>query len=335
MHKNHLGKLDYVQFIGGGPKCKIVSPDRLRQPINMRLFQQHTTRMIRDAMEQVVKAKVIGRSMVLDEMKARMGCGKSENFDGECGLSNCYVCEIDAAVEFFDEHLKDFCSMSRNHDAFAKGVGLLEDCCLMGKKEPSVLVTNKKWVDGMTKLLMEAIRKTLEVYGTVGELNVGELQKMFGNLDYVYERLMAGQKSSNAKYTFEILNENSENETPLKLMPIQDFFSEEELEEHMASLTVEFRVIYGTKQVPSKAAEWDGRVGTAEGVLKVRPQDAFLVKTPHGAGIGKQILSAGLFDTENGIYYGMQPDEINYNNKDPLLQMVPNRRSVGNRLIIN
>ena len=118
-------------------------------------------------------------------------------------------------------------------------------------------------------------------------------------------------------------------------MPIQDFFSEEELEEHMASLTVEFRVIYGTKQVPSKAAEWDGRVGTAESVLKMRPQDAFLVKIPHGADIGKQILSAGLFDTENGIYYGMQPDEINYNNKDPLLQMVPNRRSVGNRLIIN
>ena len=285
-------------------------------------------------MEQILKAKVVGRTLAVEEMRARMGCGKTESINNECDLTDCTVCNVDATVEYFDKHLEDFCSVNREFDAFERGVGLFEDCCLVGKKEPSILITNKKWIDGMTKILMESIRQVLEVYGTTGELNGGEFQKMLGMLDYTYERVGNNSKSMNAKYSFEILNENPDEETPLRLLPIQDFFSEEEIEEHMASLSMDFRVVYGLKQIPSKASEWDGRVCTAEGVVKNRPQDVFLVQIPHGRIIGKQILSAGLFNAEGGVYYGMQPDDIDWNNRDPLFHMIPNRRSIGERLII-
>ena len=43
-----LGRMDYVQFARGSPKIKNVSPDRLKQPINMRLFQVQAKRMLKD-----------------------------------------------------------------------------------------------------------------------------------------------------------------------------------------------------------------------------------------------------------------------------------------------
>ena len=45
---HNLGRLDYVQFVKGSPRSKTISPDRLRQPANMRLFQIQAKRMLKD-----------------------------------------------------------------------------------------------------------------------------------------------------------------------------------------------------------------------------------------------------------------------------------------------
>lgn len=51
-----LGRLDYVQFAKGSPKSKTVSPDRLRQPTNMRLFQVQAKRMLKDTGQDIIES---------------------------------------------------------------------------------------------------------------------------------------------------------------------------------------------------------------------------------------------------------------------------------------
>ena len=300
----------------------------------MRLFQQQVTRMTRDVVEQTMKARMAARILVTDNQKARIGCGKDEGW-AECGLVNCDICYMDEAVEYAHQLLDDFCSTSRNYEAVEDAIDAIQSCCLMAKKEPSVLLTNKKWANILSKVLLELVRIALEVYATTDTLDVGKLQRVLAELDYVYEGLKKDQRFANAKFCFEVFDENPE-ETPLKLIPIQDFYSEEEIEEHMLSLSINFRAGYATRQLPTKAFEWDGRVKTAENYIKTRAnKDVYLIRIPCGGQISKQVLCAGLFDAEKEVFLGMHPKEVAENNRNPHWHLVPDRRSVGRRLIID
>ena len=312
----------------------MISPNRLRQPVNMRLFQQQVTRMTRDVMEQVMKARMAAGMLVVDNQKARIGCGKHEGWN-ECGLANCDVCTVDESVEYLHQLMADFCSTSRSYEATEDAIDAIQSCCLLAKKNPSLLLTNTNWANCLSKVLFELVRVALEVYATTDELDVGKLQMVLAELDYVYEGLKKDQRFANAKFCFEVFDENPE-DTPLKVIPIQDFYSEEEIEEHMLSLTMNFRAGFATRQLPTKAFEWDGRVQSAEGYLKTRAnKDVYLIRIPSGERIAKQIMCAGLFDTDKGIFLGMQPDAVAGNNKNPHWHLVPDRRSIGRRLIVD
>ena len=329
-----LGRFDFAQFLPGGAKCKVVSPDRLRQPANVRLFQQQTIRMVKETLEHVTKIKLLGRTLVMDSARARMSCGKSE---GEyCGLFECPVCAIDETTEYMHNSLKDLCSLNRDHDAVEKGIEAMENCCATAKKEPSVLMTNDKWINSTPKLMFELIRRAMEVYGTTGKQDTEGLQRVFNNLEYLYEGLARESRTLMPKYSFEVLNENSD-DTQLKIVQVQDFFDDEDQEEHLVAVSIKFKTACGVRAIPAKAQEWDGRIESAEAFTKSRPngKDVYLVRVPNGERIDGQVMSEGLFDGEKNVYFGMQPEEVRKNNENPHLMLVPNRRSVGHRLILD
>ena len=183
---NDLGRLDYVQFIKGAPVSKEISPKRSRQPMNMRLFQTQARRLLKDSMEQIMKAKVLGRALSIERTKIAMNCGKTESMDNYCGLSECNICEIDQAVENLDEKLTNFCSPRRNYSAFEEALIKADQCCDIASKEPVLLVTHEKWPISVSKILMEATRITLETYATTGKTDPECIQRMHRNLDFVY-----------------------------------------------------------------------------------------------------------------------------------------------------
>ena len=178
--------MDYVQFVRGAPITKEVSPMRSRQPINVRLFQTQARRLLKDAMEQIMKAKVLKRALSIERTKIVMNCGKTESMDNYCGLSECNICEINAAVEELDEKMNNFCSPRRNYSAFDDALAKADKCCEIASSEPLLLVTNEKWSMSVSKILMEAIRITLETYATTGKTDLEGMQRMLRNLDFVY-----------------------------------------------------------------------------------------------------------------------------------------------------
>ena len=143
-----------------------------------------------------------------------------------------------------------------------------------------------------------------------------------------------GKKLDNEKLIFEVTNETKDKKM-LQLITIEDYFNDNEEPEHMVSLSIDFKVAYGVKQIPSKALEWDGKMATAEEFTRKRPanKDVFMIRVPNGEDISKQVFSEGLFDVERLVYYGTQPKlEQNLN---PHFHMVPCRRSSGTRLILD
>ena len=105
----------------------------------------------------------------------------------------------------------------------------------------------------------------------------------------------------------------------------------------MVSLSLGFKAAYGMKQVPSKAWEWDGKMDSAEEFTKKRPanKDVFMLRVPNGEDISKQVLNEGLFDKNRLVYYGTQSKLADKVNLNPHFHMVPCRRSVGTRLILD
>ena len=186
--------MDYVQFTKGAPVSKEISPKRTRQPVNMRLFQTQAKRLLKDSMEQIMKAKVLGRAMSIERTKITMNCGKTESMDNYCGLSECNVCEIDQAVEELDEEMNNFCSPRRNYSAFEEALEKADKCCDIASKEPVLLVTHKKWPMSVSKILMEATRVALETYATTGKTNTESVHRMHRNLDFVYGKRILQHK---------------------------------------------------------------------------------------------------------------------------------------------
>ena len=124
----------------------------------------------------------------------------------------------------------------------------------------------------------------------------------------------------------------------IQLAKIVDYFSDEELDEHLFSVSVTFRSSFGTRNVPLKAANWDGRPSSADEIRKSRPEtdkvDCYRVLLPSGQTIEKQIHSAAVFAHDGQSMYAIQPREIEENNLDPFLKLVPNRRNPNMRLIL-
>ena len=140
----------------------------------------------------------------------------------------------------------------------------------------------------------------------------------------------------NEKVVFEVMNEAKDRKL-LQLITIEDFFDDNEEPEHIVSLSIDFKVAYGMRQIPIKALEWDGKVKSAEEFTKKRPanKDVFMIRVPNGEDISKQVFCEGLFDTERLVYFGTQPRLDQKTNLNPHLHMVPCRRSAGTRLILD
>ena len=145
--------------------------------------------MLKDVMEQIMKAKVLGRAMSIERTKIAMNCGKTESMDNYCGLSECHICEIDSAVAELDEKLENFCSPNRNYLAVQNAREHIAKCCEVSRKEPVLLITHEKWPTSVSKILMEAMREALETYATTGKSEMENLHEIFMNLDYVYGKL--------------------------------------------------------------------------------------------------------------------------------------------------
>ena len=141
---------------------------------------------------------------------------------------------------------------------------------------------------------------------------------------------------ANEKMVFEITNETKDKKF-LQLVTIEDFFNDNEEPEHIVSLSIDFKVAYGIRQIPTKALDWDGKMTSAEEFTKKRPanKDVFMIRVPNGEDISKQVFSEGLFDKDRLVYFGTQPKLNEKANLNPHFHMVPCRRSAGTRLILD
>ena len=176
----------------------------------------------------------------------------------------------------------------------------------------------------------------MEEYGATSKYDSEKLANIIGLMGYSSETLMT-KCSITAKFSFELLKEEEEHEA-LQLTKINDFFSEEEADCHLLSVSVGFRASFGMKNIPSKAAQWDGRPSTADEIRKARAEldktDCYLVRLPSGEQIRAQVKSEAIFNPEAGVLYDMQPEGLNSLNTDPFYQLVPNKKSPGLRLIL-
>ena len=173
----------------------------------------------------------------------------------------------------------------------------------------------------------------LEQYGLTSEFENGRLSNVLDLAEFATEDLMT-KCPILSKLKFEVMNEDED----IQLAKIVDYFSDEELDEHLFSVSVTFRSSFGTRNVPLKAANWDGRPSSADEIRKSRPEtdkvDCYRVLLPSGQTIEKQIHSAAVFAHDGQSMYAIQPREIEENNLDPFLKLVPNRRNPNMRLIL-
>ena len=136
--------------------------------------------------EQIIKAKVLGRALSIERTKIMMNCGKTESMDNYCGLSECNICDIDRRVEELDMELNNFCSPRRNYSAFENALEMTEKCCESARADPVLLVTHEKWPISVSKILMEALRESLETYATTGKTELENEHRILRSLDFVY-----------------------------------------------------------------------------------------------------------------------------------------------------
>lgn len=138
-----------------------------------------------------------------------------------------------------------------------------------------------------------------------------------------------------SKSNFEVIEGDDE----LQLIKVLDFFSEEEMDEHLMSYSITFRASFGMRNIPNKVASWDGRPSTADEIRKTRPDtdkvDCYRILLATGQEIGKQAKTPGVFTLDGDTIYAIQPTEIDLNNSDPLFRLIPNRRNPSRRLILS
>ena len=137
-----------------------------------------------------------------------------------------------------------------------------------------------------------------------------------------------------SKLNFEVLEEQDD----MQITRVLDFFSDNELDEHMLTVSLNFRASFGLRTVPNKIASWDGRPSTAEEIRKSRAEldrmDCYRVLLTSGQFIDSQVKTEGLFTQDGKSVYAMQPKDIEQNNLDPFYRLVPNRRNSNLRLIL-
>ena len=133
-----------------------------------------------------MKAKVLGRALSIERTKIVMNCGKTESMDNYCGLSECNICDIDKKVEKLDTELDNFCSPRRNYSAFENALDGIEQCCESARGDPILLITHEKWPISVSKMLMEALRESLETYASTGRTELENQHRIFRSLDFVY-----------------------------------------------------------------------------------------------------------------------------------------------------
>lgn len=321
-------------MVQGNARCIDMSPNKTRQPKNVRLLEQQATRLLRDVMEQIMKTKVFQKVFLHEKMKVELMCGKYESLDAYCGVGECAVCEVDSKIELLNLELKNFCSMNRNFDALERAAEMIGDCCKLAREEPCLVVTNPKWTPIIAKVMFETVRRTLDVYGLTGIMDSSKLYEVMANLDYMHDNLDK-KKMGMARFSFEALRENPE-DTMVKILPIEDFFNDRELDIHMVSISINFRTSFGTKQIPSRSLDWDGKAITADEIIKSRPnKDTYLIRVPNGQDISRQVLSEAIFDKEKEVFYGSQPEGIHVNNLNPHHFLCPDSKSLGTRLILD
>ena len=152
-------------------------------------------------------------------------------------------------------------------------------------------------------------------------------------MEYMTEELMVKCRIL-SKLNFEVLEEEEE----LQITKVLNFLNDNELDEHMVTISVGFRASFSLKNVPNKMLQWDGRPSSAEEIRKSRAEadrmDHYRVLLPSGQFIDTQIKTEGLFTQDGRSVYAMQPKDIELNNMDPFYRIVPNRRNANLRLIL-
>ena len=176
----------------------------------------------------------------------------------------------------------------------------------------------------------------MEQYGAFATMEADRLMNTLGLVNFAIEKV-ANKLPIRSKFNFDVISQNEGPHEALQLVKVLDFFTEEQLERHLLSVSVEFRASFGSRNIPSKALAWDGRVMTAEEFRRTRAEDkgeCYLIKMPSGEIIGNQIRSEGIFEGKKGGLFDMQPKELEANNFNPHFTLVPCRKFQGRRLIL-
>ena len=174
----------------------------------------------------------------------------------------------------------------------------------------------------------------MENYGSSSEMNSNKFSKSMGLVNFATEEIL-NKYPVLSKFNFETIK-RSESED-LELIKVLDFFNGEQVDSHLLSVSFEFRASFGTRNIPAKAANWDGRIMTAEEFRKTRTEDrgdCYLIKMPSGELIDKQMKCPGVFDLSNDCLYAIHSAETNANNWNAHLRLIPNRMEQGRRLIL-
>lgn len=312
----------------------MISPMRSRQPLNIKFFQHTFAKHVQEIVGLTMQMNVIGKAKAKEVVMKRMKCEREETADGKCELNDCTVCEIDENVEGLDEAIKDLCSAHRDHKDLAAGFLWLEECCNKGRENPLVLISNKRWIACVTKLAMELLRCTMEVYGATGSHDSEALNKLLAMVAYAFEDIV-GKNTIVYKFNFETLE--LEDEKNLEMIQIKDFFADEVQDHHMLSSSLAYKASFGIKQIPNKIAAWDGRQNTALEIRSSKPDDradCFLIRHPVDKTVSKQMKSEGIFDMSDNTIFEIQPKDLYLNNSNPNMKLVPDKSSVGRRLVL-
>ena len=281
-----------------------------------------------------MQMNVIGKAKAREIVMKRMECERAESPSGNCELHDCIVCEIDDNVSGFEDAIKNLDNNQRDHRDLAAGFLWLEECCNKGRENPLVLISNKRWTACVTKISMESLRSTMEVYGATGSHDSEALNKTLAMVAYAIEDVV-GKNTIVSRFNFEALE--LDDEKNLEMIQIKDFFSDETQDHHMLSSSLAYKASFGIKQIPNKIAAWDGRQDSALEIRSNKPDDradCFLIRHPVDKTVSKQIRSEGIFDARDGTIFEIQPKDLHSNNSNPNLKLVPNKGSLGQRLIL-
>ena len=151
-------RIDFSQFIPGTAVNKTISPDRLTQPKNIKLFTSYLTKHTQEILGISMQCKVFARTQAKDAVIRRMECEKDDDVDDDCQLERCKICLIDKKVQLLDEILRNLCNIRREEGDLDNAIDVFETCCVDGRSDPLVLISNKRWNACFTKISFELLR---------------------------------------------------------------------------------------------------------------------------------------------------------------------------------